>query len=149
MRIVMTGRSGRRVLRHRASGGSGRHTVTVTTVGADCQIRVHNAGPLSGEVVVPGAKNSVLKLMAASLLADGVYEINNVPSIVDVGIMAELLRAIGLEVTLSDPGLVTIVNEGDLTPIAPLELVAQMRVDQRARPPADALRLRTRVDAGR
>ena len=67
-------------------------------------IRVHNAGPLSGEVVVAGAKNSVLKLMAASLLADGVYEINNVPAIVDVGIMADLLRAIGLEVTVSEPG---------------------------------------------
>ncbi|MEQ8438263.1 MAG: UDP-N-acetylglucosamine 1-carboxyvinyltransferase [Ilumatobacter fluminis] len=92
-----------------------------------CCIRVHNAGPLSGEVVVPGAKNSVLKLMAASILADGTYEITNVPAIVDVGIMADLLRAIGLEVTVGDPGLVTIVNRGDLTPIAPFELVAQMR----------------------
>jgi UDP-N-acetylglucosamine 1-carboxyvinyltransferase len=114
-------------MRRRLPGRSARHTVTVTTVGSDCQIRVHNAGPLSGEVVVPGAKNSVLKLMAASVLADGVYEINNVPSIVDVGIMAELLRAIGLQVSLGEPGLVTIVNQGDLTPIAPFELVAPMR----------------------
>ncbi len=93
---------------------------------AECCIRVHNAGPLNGEVVVPGAKNSVLKLMAASVLADGAYEITNVPDIADVGIMADLLRAVGLEVGVHD-GYVTIVNRGDLTPVAPYELVAQMR----------------------
>ena len=60
----------------------------------DCCITVRHAGPLEGEIVVPGAKNSVLKLMAASLMADGVFEITNVPAIVDVGIMAELLTAI-------------------------------------------------------
>ncbi len=59
-------------------------------------IRVHHAAPLRGEVLVPGAKNSVLKLMAACLLADGTFEITNVPGIVDVGIMADLLRAIGV-----------------------------------------------------
>ena len=93
----------------------------------ECCIRVHNAGPLAGEVVVPGAKNSVLKLMAACILADGTFEITNVPRIADVGIMADLLRAIGLEVAVDEPGIVTIVNRGDLTPIAPFELVAKMR----------------------
>jgi UDP-N-acetylglucosamine 1-carboxyvinyltransferase len=93
----------------------------------ECCIRVHRAGPLSGEVVVPGAKNSVLKLMATTVLADGVYELTNVPNIADVGIMADLLRAVGLEVSLHPQNLVTIVNRGDLTPVAPLELVAQMR----------------------
>ena len=34
-------------------------------------IVVAQSGPLAGEVVVPGAKNSVLKLLAATLLADG------------------------------------------------------------------------------
>jgi UDP-N-acetylglucosamine 1-carboxyvinyltransferase len=100
----------------------------VTSPTADeCCIRVHNAGPLAGEVVVPGAKNSVLKLMAACILADGTFEITNVPGIADVGIMADLLRAIGLEVAVDEPGIVTIVNRGDLTPIAPFELVAKMR----------------------
>jgi UDP-N-acetylglucosamine 1-carboxyvinyltransferase len=41
--------------------------------------------------------------------------------------MADLLRAAGLDVTIHDDGLVTIVNDGDLTPVAPYELVAQMR----------------------
>jgi UDP-N-acetylglucosamine 1-carboxyvinyltransferase len=64
-------------------------------------IVVAQSGPLSGEVVVPGAKNSVLKLMAAALLADGRYTLTNVPIIEDVVIMADLLRAIGLEITMS------------------------------------------------
>jgi UDP-N-acetylglucosamine 1-carboxyvinyltransferase len=54
-------------------------------------IVVAHSGPLAGEVVVPGAKNSVLKLMAATLLADGRYTLTNVPVIEDVVIMADLL----------------------------------------------------------
>jgi UDP-N-acetylglucosamine 1-carboxyvinyltransferase len=94
---------------------------------SECHITVRRAGPLSGEVVVPGAKNSVLKLMTASLMADGEYEITNVPSIVDVGIMADLLRAIGVDVSRPASDTVLIGNHGDLTPVAPLHLVEQMR----------------------
>jgi UDP-N-acetylglucosamine 1-carboxyvinyltransferase len=47
---------------------------------------------------VPGAKNSVLKLMAAALLAEGTTRLSRVPSILDVEIMAELLRRLGCEV---------------------------------------------------
>lgn len=53
---------------------------------------------LEGTVEVPGAKNSVLKLMAAALLAEGATTITNVPEIDDVGIMAELLRRLGCDV---------------------------------------------------
>jgi UDP-N-acetylglucosamine 1-carboxyvinyltransferase len=49
-------------------------------------------------VTVPGAKNSVLKLMAAALLAEGTTRLSRVPSILDVEIMAELLRRLGCEV---------------------------------------------------
>ena len=50
---------------------------------------------LEGRVEVSGAKNSVLKLMAAALLAPGTTTLTNVPDIVDVDIMAELLRRLG------------------------------------------------------
>ena len=53
---------------------------------------------LNGAVSVPGAKNSVLKLMAATLLAEGRSTITNVPNIQDVWIMAELLRRLGCSV---------------------------------------------------
>ena len=54
---------------------------------------------LVGEVHVGGAKNSVLKLMAASLLAVGKTTIANVPAIADVEIMSDLLRRLGCTVT--------------------------------------------------
>lgn len=53
---------------------------------------------LEGSVEVPGAKNSVLKLMAAALLAQGKTTITHVPEILDVEIMAELLRRLGADV---------------------------------------------------
>ncbi|BBY96569.1 UDP-N-acetylglucosamine 1-carboxyvinyltransferase [Mycolicibacterium fallax] len=55
---------------------------------------------LSGEVAVGGAKNSVLKLMAASLLAEGTTTISNCPDILDVPLMAEVLRGLGATVEL-------------------------------------------------
>ncbi len=54
---------------------------------------------LTGEVAVTGAKNSVLKLMAATLLAPGTSTITAVPQILDVSVMAELLRRLGCEVS--------------------------------------------------
>ncbi len=55
---------------------------------------------LSGEVAVGGAKNSVLKLMAAALLAEGTSTITNCPDILDVPLMAEVLRGLGATVEL-------------------------------------------------
>ncbi len=55
---------------------------------------------LFGEVAVGGAKNSVLKLMAAALLAEGTTTITNCPDILDVPLMAEVLRGLGCEVVL-------------------------------------------------
>jgi UDP-N-acetylglucosamine 1-carboxyvinyltransferase len=53
---------------------------------------------LRGEVTVRGAKNSVLKLMAATLLAPGASTISNVPDIADVRIMCELLSRLGCDI---------------------------------------------------
>ncbi len=55
---------------------------------------------LTGEVVVGGAKNSVLKLMAAALLAEGRTVLTNVPEIADVPLMAEVLRGLGAQVAV-------------------------------------------------
>jgi UDP-N-acetylglucosamine 1-carboxyvinyltransferase len=65
--------------------------------------RVTGGNRLSGEIGVVGAKNSVLKLMAAALLARGRTTITNVPDILDVSIMAELLRRLGCDVTHDAP----------------------------------------------
>ena len=91
------------------------------------RIVVRRRGPLSGEVVVPGAKNSVLKLMAATLLADGEFVFTNVPAIADVGIMGDLLAALGVDSSLVEPGTLRLVNHGAITPLAPFELVERIR----------------------
>jgi UDP-N-acetylglucosamine 1-carboxyvinyltransferase len=61
---------------------------------------VSGGNRLVGEVVVGGAKNSVLKLMAAALLAEGTSVITNCPDILDVPLMAEVLRGLGCDVEL-------------------------------------------------
>lgn len=61
-------------------------------------VRIVGGVSLRGEVAVTGAKNSVLKLMASTLLAPGTSTITNVPAILDVEIMADLLRRLGCTV---------------------------------------------------
>ena len=90
------------------------------------QISVRGGGPLEGTIPVGGAKNSVLKLMAATLLAEGRYQLSNVPRITDVELMAELLRATGCHVARKDTSL-TIEVPAEIEPVAPYELVEQFR----------------------
>jgi UDP-N-acetylglucosamine 1-carboxyvinyltransferase len=75
------------------------------------QFRVSGGARLRGEVAVTGAKNSALKLMAAALLTDGKTTLDGVPQIVDVDIMAELLRRLGCEVVGADRTLTIDVPE--------------------------------------
>ena len=62
------------------------------------RFRVVGGTSLRGEVLVVGAKNSALKLMAGALLAVGTTRLTNVPAILDVMTMAELLRRLGCTV---------------------------------------------------
>ena len=88
---------------------------------------MRGGGPFSGSVAVGGAKNSVLKLMAASLLAEGEYRVRNVPDITDVAYMAELLDCMGAAVTRVEPDVLSIWVPDELEPVAPYELVEKMR----------------------
>jgi UDP-N-acetylglucosamine 1-carboxyvinyltransferase len=93
------------------------------------RILVRPGGPLEGVVRAGGAKNSVLKLMAACLLAEGRHELDNVPRITDVEIMAEVLRALGCEVERHGPDRLVVDTPATdrLVPVAPYELVEKMR----------------------
>lgn len=90
------------------------------------RIVVRGGGPLEGRVAISGAKNSVLKLMAATVLAEGTFTIRNVPDITDVRLMSDLLRAMGLEVD-QEGDVLTIVRPAEIVPEAPYELVEAMR----------------------
>ncbi len=84
-------------------------------------------GPrLAGTVPISGAKNSALKLMAASLLAEGRTVIHNVPDIEDCRTMAEVLERLGAFVDRSDHA-VAIDTTGPLGLETPYELVRRMR----------------------
>ena len=81
---------------------------------------------LAGEVAVGGAKNSVLKLMAASLLAEGTTTITNCPDILDVPLMAEVLRGLGANVEL-DGSVVRITSPDEPKYEADFAAVRQFR----------------------
>jgi UDP-N-acetylglucosamine 1-carboxyvinyltransferase len=81
---------------------------------------------LAGEVSVTGAKNSVLKLMAAALLAPGRTTLTNVPQIIDVPVMSQLLRRLGCTVEAS-PGAVTIDVPEQVGHEADYDLVRRIR----------------------
>ena len=63
--------------------------------------RICGGARLTGEVQVVGAKNSVLKLMAAALLAEGTTTLTNCPEILDVPLMADVLRGLGCDVEVN------------------------------------------------
>jgi UDP-N-acetylglucosamine 1-carboxyvinyltransferase len=90
-------------------------------------IVVRPSGPLSGEVALSGAKNSVLKLLAATTLAEGRALLRNVPEIADVDWMSDLLVAMGAGVRRVGPGELEVDQPAELHPEAPYELVEKMR----------------------
>lgn len=90
-------------------------------------IRVEGGHRLSGEVRVAGAKNSALKLMAATIMAPGPNLLTNVPDISDVHIMGKVLKRLGARVEVQGKHELLI----DTTDVdkweTPYELVVKMR----------------------
>src|SRR5438132_8436803 len=91
------------------------------------RVVVRGSAPLEGSVRIEGAKNSALKLMAASLMAEGRSVLRNVPRIVDVEIMSDLLMSMGADVRRTEDHVLTIDVGPDITPEAPYERVERMR----------------------
>ncbi|MDJ0960416.1 MAG: UDP-N-acetylglucosamine 1-carboxyvinyltransferase [Acidimicrobiia bacterium] len=89
-------------------------------------IRVVGGRALRGEVAVLGAKNAALKHMVATLLAPGDHELDNVPGILDVDIMGQVLDHVGASCRRDGTTLAVSVPD-ELNPEAPLELVRKMR----------------------
>ena len=89
-------------------------------------IVVEGGIPLQGTIGVLGAKNAVLKEMISALLAPGRHRLTNVPNIVDVEMMCQVLEHTGCKVSQGEHELWVVVPQ-DLNPEAPIELVRQMR----------------------
>ncbi len=89
-------------------------------------IVVEGGARLQGTVGVRGAKNAVLKEMVSALLAPGRHRLTNVPTILDVDLMCQVLDHLGCRVEMGTNELWVVVPE-ELNPEAPIELVRQMR----------------------
>ncbi len=90
------------------------------------KIIIEGAARLVGDVDISGAKNAVLPLMAASILADGDHVLTNVPDLADVRTMARLLEILGARIDYQDGDLT--INTTNLKRwIAPYDLVKTMR----------------------
>ena len=87
---------------------------------------VHGGARLEGVVRVDGAKNSVLKLMAACLLAEGETTLTNCPEIGDVPLMRDVLEGLGCTVTI-DGSTVTVNTPKEVNYRADFQAVRQFR----------------------
>ena len=100
----------------------------VAQAGAKDRFKVVGGARLIGDVHISGAKNSVLKLMAVTLMAPGHYTIKNVPDIADVAMMADLLSTLGCSITrTSESDDISISVPEKLGYKAEYELVRKLR----------------------
>jgi len=88
---------------------------------------VEGGNPLRGEVRVAGAKNAVLKMMAAAILTDEPVVLRNVPRISDVAIMRETMADIGFRWTDVDEHTIQLSARGPEWLFVPLEAAMKMR----------------------
>lgn len=91
------------------------------------KFQVQNNGPLNGIVQVSGAKNAVLPLMAAALLAEEKCQIVDVPDLKDVDVMKRILISLGAEITEKQKSVFEIYTPVIIANEADYDLVSKMR----------------------
>ena len=94
------------------------------------RIAITGGARLQGEIPISGAKNSAIKLMAASLLTDEPLRLTNMPRLADTRFLGKLLERLGTEVVEADgeDGPETLLRTREIvSAIAPYDLVRQMR----------------------
>lgn len=109
------------------------------------QLFIEGGNPLIGRVHVGGAKNAVLKLMAASLMTSEECIIHNVPMITDVYNMMAVLRGLGAQVKLDGNGVMRIRAGASLNWSAPDESAREMRASIQVMGPLLARLHRVRI----
>ncbi|AOT70064.1 UDP-N-acetylglucosamine 1-carboxyvinyltransferase [Geosporobacter ferrireducens] len=91
------------------------------------KIIVEKSAPLKGSVRVSGAKNSVLPIIAASLLAQEQCALEDIPELKDVEVICEVLASIGSDIKKNANGIIEINSSRIDNFEAPYELVRKMR----------------------
>ena len=106
---------------------------------------VEKSGPLKGEVLISGAKNAVLPLMAAALLAEEECVIRDVPKLRDVALMKEILASLGSKIEDLEENIISIHTEDIASTEADFELVNKMRASILVMGPLLARKGRARI----
>lgn len=92
------------------------------------KFRIKGGNPLKGEISIGGAKNSVLKLMAAAILPKGATKIYNVPDLTDVSLMLSVIECLGVKVDYDKTEKSLVIDATTITNItAKYEFVSKMR----------------------
>ncbi len=91
------------------------------------KLRIVGGKRLDGDVRISGAKNSALPILAATLLAEGVMRVGNLPHLHDITTMLELLGCMGVEVAINEDMSVETDCVGVKSCVAPYDLVRTMR----------------------
>ena len=91
------------------------------------KILVNNSGPLHGEVWISGAKNSVLPLLAATIMTDDTCVIEDVPDLADVSVMKQMLRKYGAKIDDTEEGVIRMSTPEIISCEGDRELVQEMR----------------------
>ena len=74
----------------------------INSVGKNYAYEIKGGIPLKGDIEISGSKNAALGIIAASIMVDGVCTLENVPDIIDVHVMFDLLRSLGAKVDTID-----------------------------------------------
>ncbi len=117
------------------------------------KIRIRSGQPLKGTIHLGGAKNAALPLLAACLLTDETLTLSNLPHVVDIATLANLLRQLGVSLTLNGhvadgghAGRALSLTAGEIvSTTAPYDLVRKMRASVLVLGPLVARRGRARV----
>lgn len=88
---------------------------------------VRGGQPLSGRVPVSGAKNAALPILACSLLAEGTTTLHNVPDLVDVSTLIQLLESLGVQGNRHSDGRLQLAVRDESHAVAAYDLVRRMR----------------------
>jgi UDP-N-acetylglucosamine 1-carboxyvinyltransferase len=91
------------------------------------KLLIQGGTTLQGEIRISGAKNAVLPILAATLLAEGVAVVENVPHLQDVTTTVALLGSMGVSVTIDEKMSIEVDSSTIETQVAPYDLVRTMR----------------------
>lgn len=83
--------------------------------------------PLKGEVIISGAKNSVVAVIPAAILVDGPCRIENVPEISDVTMLVDILNELGAQTEFEDKNTLVINSQNLKSNVATYEMVKSLR----------------------